>query len=84
VSHRTKVQVVYTKACVYCGPTKAMWKELQKNHKFEYEEIDAETAEGQKLVEKFEIMAVPATIIDGKVRFVGLPNKAKAEQIVTE
>jgi glutaredoxin len=84
VSARTKVQVVYTKACTYCGPTKVMWHELQKEHKFEYEEIDAETPEGQKLVEKFEIMAVPTTIIDGKVRFVGLPNKVKAEQIVEE
>jgi glutaredoxin len=84
VSARKKVQVVYTKTCAYCGPTKAIWHDLQKKYKFEYEEIDAESKEGQKLVEKFSIMAVPTTIINGKVQFIGLPNKAKAEQAVEE
>jgi len=84
VLDRTKVQVVYTKSCKYCEPTKEIWYDIQKKHKFEYEEIDAESPEGQKLVEKFEIISVPTTIIDGKIRFVGLPNKAKAEQIMME
>jgi thioredoxin 1 len=84
VSFRKKVQVVYTKTCAYCGPTKAIWHDLQKKHKFDYEEIDAESAEGQKLVQKFSIMAVPTTIVDGKVRFIGLPNRNKAEQSIEE
>ena len=79
-----KVQVVYTKACVYCGPTKQIWHDLQKKYDFDYEEIDAETPIGQLLVQKFEIMAVPVTIIDGKVQFIGLPNKSRAEQLVSE
>jgi len=69
---------------MYCGPTKAIWHDLKKKYKFEYEEIDAESPEGQKLVQKFSIMAVPATIIDNKVEFIGLPNRAKAEQAVEE
>ena len=79
-----KVQLVFTKTCVYCGPTKAIWHDLQKKFKFEYEEIDAETEKGQILVQKFKIMAVPTTIIDGKVRFIGLPNRSKAEEFVSE
>ena len=79
-----KVQMVYTKYCVYCGPTKAMFKALREKHKFEYEEIDAETPEGQKLVQKFNIMAVPTVIVDDKVVFIGLPNKDKAEAAVKE
>ena len=77
-----KVQVVFTKFCVYCGPTKAIFKDLKTRHKFEYEEIDAETPEGQKLVQKFNIMAVPTVIIDDKVAFIGLPNKEKVEAAV--
>jgi len=74
-----KVQLVYTKTCVYCPSAKAMWRDLQKKHKFEYQEIDAVSEEGQKLVQKFMIMAVPTTIIDNKVAFIGVPNKDKAE-----
>lgn len=77
-----KVQMVYTKSCVYCGPTKAIFKDLKTRHKFEYEEIDAETSEGQKLVEKFNIMAVPTIIIDDQVAFIGLPPKNKVEAII--
>lgn len=77
-----KVQLVYTKTCVYCPNTKALWKELQKKYKFDYQEIDAVSPEGQKLVQKFSIMSVPTTIIDDKVQFVGVPNKAKAEEAV--
>lgn len=79
-----KVQMVFTKTCLYCGPTKAIFKEMKAKHKFEYDEIDAETPEGQRLVEKFNIMAVPTIIIDGKVSFIGLPPKDKVEAILKE
>jgi len=79
-----KVQLVFTKTCVYCGPTKAIWHDLQKKYKFEYEEIDAETEKGQQLVQKFNIMAVPTTIVDNRVAFIGLPNKMRAEELVSE
>ena len=84
-----KVQMVFTKTCIYCGPTKQIWHDLQKKYKFEYEEIDAETPKGQELVQKFQIMAVPTTIItreNGKseVAFIGLPNKIRAEEKITE
>jgi len=79
-----KVQLVYTKHCMYCPPTKALFKELEQKHKFEYEEIDAASEEGQKLVQKFDIMTVPTIIVDGKVAFVGLPTKEKAEAAVKD
>ena len=77
-----KVQLVYTKFCMYCAPTKAIFKSLKEKYKFDYEEIDAETPEGQKLVQKFNIMAVPTILIDNRVAFTGLPNKEKAEAAV--
>ena len=37
-----------------------------------------ETPEGQALIDKFGIVGVPTTIIDGEVAFTGLPKKADA------
>ena len=71
----TTVELVYTTTCVYCAPAKKLFKDLQKEIPFDYKEIDATSPEGQKLVSKFQIMAVPTIIIDDKVAFVGLPNK---------
>lgn len=78
-----KVQLVYTKTCIYCPASKALFKELKKNHKFDYEEIDAMSPEGQKLVAKYSIMSVPTIIVDGKVKFTGIPAKDKAIAAVT-
>lgn len=79
-----KVQVVFTKTCIYCGPTKAIWHDLQKKYRFDYEEIDAESEEGQHLVQKFSIMSVPATIINDHLAFTGLPNRGRAEEMVRD
>jgi len=72
-----KVQLVYTKNCVYCPSAKQLWKELQNQYNFDYEEVDATTPKGQELVMKFSIMAVPTTIVDNKVEFIGLPSREK-------
>jgi thioredoxin 1 len=79
-----KVQVVFTKTCIYCGPTKAIWHDLQKKYRFDYEEIDAESEKGQHLVQKFSIMSVPTTIINDRVAFTGLPNRERAEEMVRD
>ena len=77
-----KVQLVYTKMCPHCPPAKELFRELEKEYRFDYKEIDAMTPEGQKLVEKHSIMSVPTVIINDTVAFVGLPSKEKAIQAI--
>ncbi len=72
-----KVQLVYTKSCVYCPAAKALFKDLKKQYKFDYEEVDAMSPEGQKLVSKFSIMSVPSIIVDNNLKWVGVPQKDK-------
>jgi len=77
-----KVELIYTKVCPHCPHAKEIFRELKKKYKFDYKEIDALSKEGQKLVQKFKIMSVPTIIIDGKVAFIGVPLKDKAEAAV--
>lgn len=79
-----KVTVVTTKSCPYCPSAKKLWQDLKKTHKFEYEEVDAMSEKGQDLVGRFGIMSVPTTIIDGKVKFTGVPDKKKAVEAVSK
>ena len=51
---------------------------MESEYNFEYEEIDVETPKGQALIDKYGIIGVPTTIIDGEVAFTGLPKKAEA------
>lgn len=78
--------LVKTQFCVYCPSASMLWKELQKEYKFEYEEIDAATPKGQDLVMKFNIMAVPTNIIEtnGKTNVIlGLLNRDKAIKAIS-
>jgi predicted thioredoxin/glutaredoxin len=77
-----KVQLVYTKQCVYCPSAKILFKDLKKLYKFDYEEIDAMSPEGQKLVAKYSIMAVPSIIVDGKLMWAGVPQKDKVIAVI--
>lgn len=73
-----EVVLVKTKTCVYCPTASRLWNELQKEFKFTYREVDAMSPEGQKIVEKHMIMSVPTTVVDGKVAFLGIPEKSRA------
>lgn len=73
-----KVTLVVADWCPVCPGAKELWRVLSKEHTFEYEEVDISSSEGARLVEKYDIMAVPTTILDGKVAFVGVPDRAKA------
>lgn len=73
-----KVTIVTTKTCVYCPSAKKLWQDIKKDYRFEYEEVDALSERGQEIVARHGIMSVPTTLIDGRVKFVGIPDKNKA------
>lgn len=77
-----KVQLVYTKSCVFCPTAKQMFKDLKKQYKFDYEEVDAMSLEGQKMVAKYSIMSVPTIIVDNRVQWVGVPQKDKVIAVI--
>jgi thioredoxin 1 len=71
-----KVTLVHASWCTVCPAARRFWKDLKSEYSFEYEEVDVETPEGQALRDKYGIVGVPTTIIDGEVAFTGLPKKA--------
>jgi len=77
-----KVILITAEFCPFCPYARQVWKELRKDYNFEYEEIDATSEKGMKLVEKFSIDIVPTTIVDDKIAFIGIPDKNKAREMV--
>lgn len=79
-----KVTLVHACWCTVCPSARRLWTDLKSQYNFEYEEVDVETPEGQALLDKFGIVGVPTTIIDGEVAFTGLPKKADAIARISE
>jgi len=78
-----KVTLVHASWCTVCPAARRLWKDLNSEYGFEYEEVDVETPEGQALIDKYGIVGIPTTIIDGEVAFTGLPKKADAIARIT-
>ena len=66
------VEVVATVNCQICLKFDEFWHLIEKDWpKVTYKKIDALTAEGQELVQKYQIMASPGIIINGELWTLG-------------
>ena len=74
------VTLVYSQSCAACPAAKTLWKGLRIKHSFSYREVDILSADGQELADRHAIRATPATIIDGKLKFIGVPSRESAEK----
>lgn len=74
------ITLLVSPSCGACPSAKSLWKELRVKYSFSYREIDITTTDGQDLANRHSVRAVPATIIDGRLTFVGVPSRQSAEK----
>lgn len=69
--------------CPITKATKELFEEIKKEKPdFDYQYIDIDSEEGQKLVEKFSVTDVPKTILGDKIIFHGLPKKEELMRLL--
>lgn len=73
-----QVALLVAQWCPVCPSAKRLWGSLWDEYPFEYREVDISTDEGERIVEKHHLLSVPTTLIDGKVAFVGVPDREEA------
>ncbi len=74
------VTLLYSPSCSACPAAKRVFKAMKVKHSFSYREIDINTPDGQELAERHSIRAVPATLINGRLVFIGVPPKESVEK----
>ena len=84
-----KIQFLTMVGCHNCAAAKKVLDKITADYpNIEVEEIDMVTPKGQKLVQKYAIMASPGIIIDNELFSTGglnenkLLNKLKEEEII--
>ncbi len=76
------VTLLVSKSCSACPSAKTLWKGMKVKYSFTYREIDIGSEPGQELAERHSIRAVPATIINGRLIFIGVPPRESAEKAI--
>ncbi len=76
------VTLLVSKSCSACPSAKTLWKGMKVKYSFTYREIDITSEPGQELAERHSIRAVPATIINGRLTFIGVPPRESAEKAI--
>ncbi len=74
------ITLLVSPTCGACPSAKSLWKELRVKYSFSYREVDINSQDGQDLATRHSVRAVPATIIDGKLTFIGVPPRQSAEK----
>jgi glutaredoxin len=74
------ITLLISPSCGACPSAKSLWKQLRVKYSFSYREVDITTPDGQELANRHAVRAVPATIIDGRLTFVGVPSRESAEK----
>ena len=74
------IVLLVSPSCGACPSAKSLWKQLRVKYSFGYREVDITTEDGRSLADRHAVRAVPATIIDGRLTFVGVPSRESAEK----
>jgi len=71
-----KIEVFYTEMCPYCPAALELVREVgAKFSDIIVEEVNTSTSEGMARANGYRIFSVPTIVINGKVAFVGVPEK---------
>jgi glutaredoxin len=77
------VVLLVSPTCGACPSAKSLFKELRVKYSFSYREVDINSPDGQELASRHSIRAVPATIINGRLTFIGVPSRQSVEKALT-
>lgn len=74
------VTLLVSKSCAACPSAKSLWKGMRVKYSFSYREIEISSEAGLELAERHSIRATPATLINGRLIFIGVPPRESAEK----
>ena len=74
------IVLLVSPTCSACPSAKQLFKQLRSKYSFHYREVDITTPDGQELAQRHAVRAVPATILDGRLTFVGVPSRQSGEK----
>jgi glutaredoxin len=77
-----KVQLLVSEWCHPCRTAEEVWRGVAEQKDFAFEVLDVGQPEGRTVVAKVGLKTVPATVIDGTLKHLGVPTRGEALALV--
>ena len=73
-----KIELVVSGVCPFCLEAEKVWREVAADRGFEFYIVDIAQPEGAALAQRLKLQTVPAIVIDGTLRAVGVQSPEEA------
>lgn len=77
-----RIELVVTGDCAFCRAAEAVWREAAEHHQCEFAICDIAQPEGERIVQRLKLQTVPAVVIDGVLRAVGVQTPEQAQALL--
>ena len=77
-----RVELLVSEWCVTCPAAEAVWRTVAAEKDIDYAVLDLAQPEGKHLARELRIRSIPALVIDGELKAVGVLPLADARQMV--
>ena len=79
-----QVTLLKSKWCPTCPEAERVWEEVSRQRPIEYQALDVADRAGRTLISNLRIKSVPALVVDGKLKWVGVHTLGEALKLVDE
>jgi hypothetical protein len=77
-----KVQLLVSEWCASCHQAEQVWREVAATRAIDFEVVDMAQPEGRELATGLRIRSIPALVVDGELKGVGVQSREEALTLV--
>ncbi len=79
-----KVELLVSEWCASCHEAERIWRQVAEERAFDFQVVDMAQPEGRDLATRLRIRSIPALIIDGELKGVGVQSLEEARALVAD
>lgn len=77
-----KIELLVSPDCPSCQRAAAIWSQVAALHALPFQTHDIQSDAGEQLLDRFALKTVPAVLIDGVLRGIGVQSPDEAERMI--
>ena len=77
-----RVELLVTRESSSCRKAEILWRSICENNNLTLTVIEDDSPEGQRVLARLELHALPAVLLDGRLVAVGVQTRDQARELV--